>query len=100
MDITDTGIALTCASTTPPAGVSATAGAAGSCGGASFRAVLGFGLVFGFDFVSAGTQSGMTELEPLGCEFSLPVSGGLGSEGGGGGAEFSVETGGGGSGAG
>jgi hypothetical protein len=101
MDTTDTGIDLTCASTIPSGPVSPPAGAAGGGGGASFRTGLGFGLVFGFDFVSGGTQVGTTASEPLGCAFSLPSlpslpdSGGLGSEDSAGGAGLSVVTGGG-----
>jgi hypothetical protein len=106
MDTTDTGIDLTCALTIPPGSVSAIAGGLGGCGGASFRTGFGFGLGFCFDFVSGGMQVQVeAPLEPLGCEFSLPDSGGLGSgsvasDGSDGGAGVSAVTGGGLSGAG
>jgi hypothetical protein len=94
MDITDTGMGLTCASTTPPAGVSFT-GAGGGGGGGSLRTGFGFGFGFGLALVSAGTQGGVTALALLGGALSLPVSGGLGSGGCGGIAGLSVAGGGG-----
>jgi hypothetical protein len=94
MDITGTGIGLTCASTTPPGGGSFTGTVESSCGG-SLRTGFGFGFGFGLGFVSTGTQGGISVLELLGGVLSLPVSGGLGSGGVGGKGGFSVAAGGG-----
>jgi hypothetical protein len=78
MDITDTGMGFTSASTTPPGGVSATAGAVGSCGGAFLSTGLGFDLAFGFVLVSgAGVQTGIALLAVLGGDVSWLVGGGV-----------------------